>query len=487
MRNKKVVLFFPAIEYKKKHLLPLSALLVAAPLVKQGYLVKIIDQREELDWKEKLLSELKEAPLLVGFSVLTGKQILHGLEASQLVKQQSDTLVVWGGIHPSLLPEQTLKNNSIDIVVIGEGEETILELVHKLDEGQNYRDILGIGYKKDGKIYINSKREFIDLSKQLDIPYHLIDVEKYIQNQSFATGKLGRDLIIYTSRGCPHQCAFCCSKEFNRRRWRGQSAEMVIADIEKLVNDYHITSFNVQDDEFYTDLERVRKICQALLEKNIKLKFTTSCRIDDVCRMDDGLLKMMKETGFIILELGVESGSSKILKMIKKDINAKQVLKAVARLKKFGIAGKYLFMVGFPEEKIEDIWQTVDLMREIKKINPYSRIPSWRIFTPFPGTSLYDRSIENGWQPPQNLEEWALYNFDTIKMPWLDKRREKIINNVAYLVRFLRLQDKSLPLLCRFWGRWVDFRWRHHLFGWLPERYFIGGAQYIHQFIKYLA
>jgi len=480
----KIILFFPIIKDGKNHFLPLSLLLIAAPLIKKGYSVKIIDQRTEQDWKKKLLNGLKQEPLLVGISVLTSKPILYGLEVSKLVKQNSKAKVIWGGFHPSLSPKQTLENEFIDIVVIREGDETLLELVDRLAKGQPYDDVLGIGYKKKGKIHINPQRDFIDLDKQSAIPYHLVDIEKYIQSELFPTGKSGRDLVLYTSRGCPFRCAFCYNKELNQRRWRSQSAEIVVAEIKKLINDYQITSFNFQDDEFFTDLKRVGKICQMLLSENIKVEFISSCRIDYICRMEDNFLKLISQAGFRTLELGVESGSSEMLKIIKKDITVEQVLEAVAKLKKFDIEGKYLFMTGFPGETIDDMYKTTDLMREIKKINPYSRIPAWRIFTPFPGTDLYQTSIENGWFPPQNLEEWANYNFDTIKMPWIDKKKEKIIGNVAYLVRFLRLQNKPLSFMHKLWGYWIDFRWRNHLFSFLPEKYFIDIIKYFRKIIK---
>ena len=469
----KVILFFPIIKEKQRNLLPLSLLLIAAPLVKKGYSVEIIDQGTDNDWKKKLLDGLKKSPLLVGISVLTGKQILYGLEVSQLVKEQSQAKIVWGGVHPSLLPEQTLENEFIDLVVIGEGEETLLELVDRLDKRRNYQDVLGIAYKKDGGVQINPQRDFINLDTQPEIPYHLIDVEKYIQPKSCASGKPGRDLAIYTSRGCPHRCAFCYNKEFNKRKWRGQSTEKVVAEIKKLINDYQITSFSIQDDEFFTDLERVKNICQTILKENIKAEFISSCRIDYICRMEDEFLEMVARSGFRTLELGVESGSPIILEIIKKDITVEQVLEAVTKLKKFGITGKYCFMAGFPKETIKDMYQTTNLMREIKKINYYSRIPSWRVFTPFAGIDLYHLSVEGGWSPPQDLKEWARYDFQTVKMPWLTKRTKRIIGNVAYLVKFLRLQDKPLPYFHRFWGRWVDFRWRHHLFSFVPEKWIV--------------
>ena len=466
----KIVLVFPIIELAQKNLLPLSLLLIAAPLVKKGYDVEIIDQGTDDDWRKKLDRSLQNNPLIVGISVLTGKQILYGLEISEIVKKQSNASVVWGGVHTSLLPEQTLENEFIDLVIIGEGEETLLELVEKLDRKKNYENVLGIGYKKDGKIKINSARDFIDLDAQPKIPYHLVDVEKYVRSKSFASGKYGRDLSMYTSRGCPHRCAFCYNKEFNKSKWRCISAEKTVAEIKRLVNEYNITSISFQDDEFFTNIERVKNICELLLTENINVEFISSCRIDYVCRMEDSLLELIRKCGFMTLTLGIETGSPRMLKKIKKDITVEQVLEAVSKLKKFDIEGKYCFMVGFPEEEIQDMYKTANLMREIKKINVYSRIPGWRIFTPFPGIELYQDSINKGWISPKNLKEWACYDFYTVKMPWITKKMERIIRGLLFLVPFLRLHDKPLSIFHKFWGYWVDFRWRNHFFFFIPEK-----------------
>jgi len=469
----KIVLIFPIIELKQRNLLPLSLLFIAAPLIEKGYDVEIIDQGTDKNWKEKLNKALQDNPLIVGISVLTGKQILYGLEISEIVKKQSNTKVVWGGVHPSLLPKQTLENRFIDLIVIGEGEETLLELVEKLDKKESYNDVLGIGYKKNGEIKINPERCFINLDKQPKIPYYLVDIEKYVNLESSASGKPGRDLALYTSRGCPHRCAFCYNKELNKRKWRCLSAEKIVAEIKKLVNEYNITSISLQDDEFFTSLERVQKICELLLKENINVEFISSCRIDYICRMEDKLLELIRKCGFKTLELGIESGSPRMLKKIKKDITVEQVKEAVAKLKKFDIEGKYCFMAGFPRERVQDMYKSADLMRDIKKINAYSRIPGWRIFTPFPGIELYKDSITEGWIPPKDLKEWAYYDFQTIKMPWVNKKMERIIKGLLFLVPFLRLQDKPLSIFHKLWGHWVDFRWKNHFFSFIPEKYIV--------------
>ena len=204
-----VILFFPKSEESDVRVLPASVLAVAAPLVKANYQVKIIDQRTDKDWKKVLLNELKNKPLVFGVSALTGKQILNGLEASKIVKKNSNIPVVWGGVHPSLLSGQSLKNEYIDFVIVGEGEETLLELVKATERKTPFKNIKGLGYKENDKIFLNPLRDFINLDMSPEIPYFLINVENYIRKKSFATGVPAREIALYTSRGCPYRCGFC--------------------------------------------------------------------------------------------------------------------------------------------------------------------------------------------------------------------------------------------------------------------------------------
>ena len=473
----RVILFFPKYESSDAMLLPMSVLSVAAPLVKNNYEVKIIDQRVDRNWKEIILNELKNNPVVFGVSALTGEQILNGLEASKLVKENSNVSVVWGGVHASLVPKQTLENQYIDFVVIGEGEETFLELVNALKQKTLIENIKGVGYKKENKIFINQIRDFVDLNQLPEIPYHLIDIENYISSRSFATGNLGRSMSLYTSRGCPHRCGFCYNKKFNRGKWRGESAEIVVGTIEKIINNYKIKSFNISDDEFFVDLNRAQKICELIIEKNINVEIFTTCRINYVMNMNDEYLKLIYRAGFKTLAFGVESGSEKILDLIHKDITKEQVLETIKRLKKNGINSKYYFMAGFPTETIEDLYKTTDLIYKMKEINPQIRIPAWRVFTPYPGTDLYNLAIKEGWCPPKILEEWASYDFNTVKMPWVKGKIKKIINNVVFMISFIEI-DKTRGggiyfKLAKIFGKIVNWRWKKHLFVLMPEKYLI--------------
>ncbi|MFC1756651.1 B12-binding domain-containing radical SAM protein [Patescibacteria group bacterium] len=469
-----IVLFYPKLETVKPRLLPMGVLSIAGPLVEAGFNVKIIDQRVDNDWRNTLLNSLNKKPLLVGFSVMTGIQILNALEATKLVKKNSNILTVWGGVHPSLLPEQTLENSNIDFAVVGEGENILLNLVKSLKSNQSYKDIPGLGYKEGNEIVVNPAMAFIDLDTLPDIPYHLVDIEKYIQEYSYASGKKARSIDFYTSRGCPHRCAFCYNQEFNKRKWRGNSAQKVVEQIKKLIDNYQISALDIEDDEFFVDMKRAKEICELLIKENINIEIMTTCRVNYVSqRMDGELLNLCKKAGFNALSFGVESGSSKIQKMMSKDITTEQVFDTIKKLKKADIGSKYFFMAGIPREQIEDLYATTDLIRQMKELDNGVRIPAWRVFTPYPGTELYGKSIELGFNPPKNLENWAKYDFKTINMPWVSKKAKKIIKNVIYSIKFLELEKESSNSfyfnLSRLYGKTVDYRWRKHWF-FFPEK-----------------
>lgn len=471
----KIILFFPKINADAL-LLPASVLYVAAPLIQNGYEVKIIDQRVEENWREVLINELKTNPLAVGISAMTGRQIFYGIEVSEIIKNNSDACVVWGGVHPSLLPEQTLRNKYIDFVVIGEGEKTFLNLIKAIENGGDYENVRGLGYKKDNNIFLNQLADFINLDDLPPLPYHLLDIEKYIAKHSFASGRPGRNIAFYTSRGCPHTCSFCYNQKFNKRKWRGESAEHIIARIKDLIEKYQITALEIEDDEFFANFERAKKIAELILSNDLKIEIFTTCRIDYVVNfMDEKFLDLIRRAGFKALAFGVESGSPKIQKSINKRITNEQVLTAVLKLKKASIESKYYFMVGFPCETKEDVYATADLIGKMKEANHEIRIASPRIYTPYPGTDLYELSVKQGFKTPLSLEEWANYDFNTVKTPWVNKRLEKIIRNVIFLNKFMGLKEKKIKgirgWIIKFYGRIADWRYKNHYFYFVPEKY----------------
>jgi len=234
---------------------------VATPLDVAGYKVRIIDQWTEPDWEEILLAELKTMPICVGITATTGTQIYWALKASEIVKENSNVPVVWGGIHASMLPSQTLENQYIDIIVQGEGEETFLELVNTLASKRPLDNVKGILYKDGSQIKQTPPRPFIDLNKQPRLSYHLIDLKSHMNSI------YGIDALQFeTSRGCPFNCSFCYNTSFNKRKWRAMDTEQTLFRIKRVVEQYGIKGFIFSDDNFFTNLDRAHDILEGFVK-----------------------------------------------------------------------------------------------------------------------------------------------------------------------------------------------------------------------------
>lgn len=414
----------------QRHIVPLSLLAVATPLDAAGYRVRIVDQKTMPDWKEVLISELEKSPVCVGVTCKTSPQIRYALEVSQIVKKYSDVPVVWGGIHPSLLPEQTLQNEFVDVVVQGEGEETLLALVQALEKSQPLDDVLGIWYKHHEEIRANPPRPFIDLNEQPPLAYHLVNVQNHFEK------KLGNPLLrTFTSRGCAYACTFCYNINFNHGKWRSYSADETLSRIKHLAKKYNLKGFIFSDDNFFGDLTRARKILEGLQQEGLVLS-KLDIRADILNTLDDHFLKLLKKAGCLVLNIGTESGSQRILNLIHKGITVSQILAVNRRLKPFGILPKYSFMMGFPTETREELEQTVSLILQLIEENP-GLIKTLNIYTPLPGTKLFDLSVQHGLKVPDTLEDWVSFNYRTINLPWLSDDRRKLIEMLHCCTNFL--------------------------------------------------
>ncbi len=451
-------------EIKTAPALPLS-LLTAAKLVSKEYKVKIIDQRlERENWKDAIRKELESKPICVGLTTMLGPQINFALEISEFVKKESNTPVVWGGPQCSTMPIQTMENENIDIIVSGDGEITFLELIKALDKKKSLGDIKGIFYKKDGNIIKNEPREMIDINSMPDIPYHLVDVKKYMPK------RMGVSTIdIETSRGCPNRCTFCYNPFFNKGKWRRLDADIALERIKRAVSDFEAGGIWFIDDEFFVDLERARKIIQKLKELNLSWT-VQGTRINSALGMDDDYLKMLSESGCGQLNFGVESGSEKILKKINKGITVDSVLEVNRKFAEYNIIPWYYFMVGFPYETEEDVKETIALTLRLLQENPKAKISSIACFTPYPGTQLFNESKDYGYIPPSKLADWSSYATDNINVPWLEGKKRRDVQAIQFASLFMDqkardvVDSRLIKFLANLYRPMALFRLRHHFY-----------------------
>ena len=441
---KRIVLFYPAHKFggpvQPRIELPQSLLTIATPLDRAGYNIRIIDQRLESCWREILSEEVRKAPICVGISAMTGPQIRNALDASRLVRQHGSVPIVWGGIHPTLMPEQTLENENVDIVVQGEGEETFFGLVKALENGTPLGSVNGIWYKVTDRIVRTSPRALIDLNQQPPLSYHLVDLKKYLVELS------GQPHIsLETSRGCQFKCQYCYDTIVYKSRWRGLSVDETLRRIKLLVNDYGVKGFLFTDDNFFGVKERAIAIFKRLNEEELGI---TCSKVDGhlsvLATLSNQELRLLRDAGCRRLMVGVESGSPRILKMLRKELDVSKLLEFNKRVIPYDMIPHYFFMMGYPTETEDELSQTVSLFLRVTEENK-TAIPRLNVFTPFPGTGLYEISVRNGLSVPERLEDWVSFNWRTItrNAGWLSEKRKKLIR-MLHLTAALALRNNFI-------------------------------------------
>ncbi|MBD3413924.1 MAG: radical SAM protein [Candidatus Aminicenantes bacterium] len=425
--------------------IPWGLLYVGSSIAARGYSVKIVDELIHPDWRNLILAEMKKKTLLIGISSMTGKQIKYGLNLSAFVKEHSKIPVVWGGIHPSIFPEQTLMHKNIDYIVKGEGEETIIELIESLEDKRELETIRGLGYKNNNNAVVNPDRFFTKLDDLPELDYSLINVDRYV-GKRFGSQ---RSFELCTSRGCPHQCAFCYNANYNKCKWRSMSVDRIMDSLHELIDQYEIDGLTWREDNFFVDEKRVKEIAERIIEEDINIRWHADCRIDDVYRYDDAFIKLLKKSGCHTLTLGAESGSNRILKKIKKGITRDQITLVKNKLNRYEIYQNYHFMMGLPDESDKDIQKTVDLMYQLMSKNKFfGKICGPSLYTPYPGTALYEESLLKDFNPPESLEGWIDMDWYSLDLPWITNQRRNIIEDIAWNVMG------------------IGQKWVHHYFKW---------------------
>jgi radical SAM superfamily enzyme YgiQ (UPF0313 family) len=361
--------------------------------------------RDYLSIIDKNLNEC----LFVGISAMTAG-VASGLQISDHIKKVNpDIPIVWGGIHPTLFPESTLSDPSVDIVVWGEGEETCLDLANTLRTGNSLEWVKGIGYKDTNKQFFTEHRDFIDLEKTPVNNYDLLDMEKYLyrdlRSLSVGAGKV-KIIIIHSSRGCPYKCNFCINTHPSQKH-RSKSSERLLLEVDRVVERYNPDIIYLQDDNFFTNKERIITFFHEYKKRGYHFRWFSLTRANYFHEgyLSDEYIQSIAQS-CLWLGMGVESGSDRIRKMINKDLNEDQILKAAKTLGKYKIPTGYAFMVGLPSETMDEIFASISLMEKIKKLHPNAEF-AYQYYRPYPGSQLYHTAVTAGYVPPDSLRDWA--------------------------------------------------------------------------------
>ncbi len=417
-----------------------------------GYLRKKVDCQikifdiETLGLKYKQIEEYfkKEKPDIVGFTCLS-PTINHVFKISQTIKEKVDKncSIIVGGTHPTILPKKTLKNKYIDFAVIGEGEVTFSELVKVIKEKRaDFEKINGIYYKKNGIILKNPPRKFI--ANLDEIPFPALDLFNLKLYYSAPTKKLTSEQAspLLTSRGCAFDCIHCVSKSIWNRQIRYRSAENIIAEIEECINKYNIKEFNILDDNFTLNKKRAIKVCQKIIDKKLPIAWICFSRADT---LDNELLSKMAQAGCKKISLGLESGSQKILNLMRKQTTVEKGEKAVELIRKNNILAHASFMFGNIGETEKTIKETIAFAKKI-----YLDNATFFITCPVPGSDLYYYAKNKGfikdntpWEmfaPLTNTEPIIIQNNLSQKdlIYWQKKAFKEFYLRPKYILRKLK-------------------------------------------------
>ena len=402
----KVALVTPPVTEKVAHhplFPPLGLAYMAAVLEQNNIEVTIIDSPVLNFNHQNLKSELEAfQPTIVGVGSMT-PTIESALKCAQIAKEAApNTKVIMGGPHATFADTEILSNEkSIDLIVRGEGEETIVEIAKQAPLG----DIKGISFRKNGEIIQTATRPFIQDLDALPRPaYKYLPMEKY--------NITGRNLLpIISSRGCPYACPFCVASQMFGQQFRARSPKNVLDEMEWLRDEYGAEGIAFQDDTLTFSKQRAIEICDGIIERKIGLHWGCGTRADVVTK--EVLVKMAKahcdETMF-----GVESGCQRMRDVLKKRLTTDQCENAIKWTKDVGIFVTVSVILGYPGETKETLQETLDFVRRVEPDDV------WLCHaTPYPGTCLREIVEKNGWKMS---DRWELYNtmnpiFEDPKLP----------------------------------------------------------------------
>jgi len=346
--------------------------------------VRIIDEQIELieDKNIKQIILSLERPRIIGMSVLTLNSKRAYDLADKIKRVDSNALVVLGGIHPTVLTEEALNHKDIDLVIRGEGEETFKELVELVLNEKDYKRINGISFRRNGNIFHNFDRAMItNLDDIPPFPYHLFekDLDKY---PSFGG--------VFTSRGCPHKCIFCSSRNISGMRYRMYSLERIVSEIKLLVEKYNQKIIWLMDDNIAVNPKRFKKFIELIIKEDLhkKTEFHGSMRGDN---LTDEVLEWAKKGNFRMIAFGMETGTEPLMKLLDKRETVESIINAIKKTSQSGIVTAATLIFGLPTETRKDRWRTVKLVRSLPLASA-----RFNTLVPYPGTPAFDQLNREG-------------------------------------------------------------------------------------------
>ena len=459
----KIVLISNPVSHKHKPDFPPSGIAyLGAAAHRRGHEVLLIDGG--LDSMIRIIDKVRNAnPDIVGVTCWTIDRKMVWKLCELLKKTAPNTTLVLGGPHATLFPEHIFKKTHASVVVMGEGENTFAELIEALENGNDLKNIAGLALRNpDGSVFYTPGRAPIQNIDTIPYPYYEgFDNFSFSQYNGF---KLlpGQTAAVISSRGCVFDCNYCSSVRFWGRQWRPRAAQNVLNEIEWLIDRHNIRSTYFFDDNFTVNRERAIDICNGIISRQWKLKWACCSHVKTV---NKELLEVMKASGCVAIDFGVESGSNKILENINQKQTSLDIEKAFDLVHKAGISPRAYLMVGSPGEDVATIDQTVQLISRIKPASSTGASLLWLL----PGTKIYEDALASGhisedfWldsdEVPFNQQEHSLQELESLRkrlMLGIVRAKGKISLRVTYNLKRIYYKYPGLSIF----RSWVPKRFR---------------------------
>jgi len=373
---------------------PLGLASLTAYLKARGHQVELLDMQGLLMDSEELAKRIAaQNPGLVGITAMT-TTYPAALRVAELTRQTAPAAkIVLGGVHPTLDPEGVLAHDWVDYVIRGEGEFALEGLVNALSGDGTFDHIEGLCYRDGDRLVLQDRDLIIDQDSLPMYDYDAFPVEQYIRHNQLLRGIRGISMLV--SRGCPYPCTFCAVHQTMGRRWRVKSARLVADEVLTLRDRYNLEGIWFKDSILNLNRDWTREFCELMIERKAGIGWQANTRNDLI---DEEELKLMREAGLTQLDLGIETGSPRSLAKLKKRITVEQIKEKVRLAQKY-VKVFGFFMVGIPGEEEADVRQTFELAKELELDRS-----TWSIYSPLPGSTLYDELIKEGKIEPYRLD-----------------------------------------------------------------------------------
>ncbi|MFN7977476.1 MAG: radical SAM protein [Vicinamibacterales bacterium] len=395
--------------------LPLPmALLALGSMLEGEHDYAIVDGNADADPVATITAMHARTPVTVlAVSVMPGPQLTAAVALTRAVRRAiPGVCVVWGGYFASQHAEVCLRDGTVDVCVVGQGELTMRDLARALARGESLANVPGIVFRQDGRIIRTPTRPLAPLDELPEWPYHRVSMPRYLPSHY-----MGRRVAAHhSSFGCPHACSFCAVVSIVQRKWVAESPERVGRVLDRMHGEYGADAVQFHDMDFFISEPRTAAIADRL--RHLGMAWWALGRVDELMRYKTATWERMQASGLKMVFCGAESGSTETLARMNKGgtASAELTLELAARMKTYGVVPEFSFVVGNPPDPEGDLAGTLEFIRRVKAVNPASEIILYT-YSPVPlEGGYYDAVQAQGFRFPETLDEWVSERWQTFAL-----------------------------------------------------------------------